>query len=535
MNSPTDQGSQIAPCLSPNEEFAEEDIWREAESDEPQSNPPAPEDGESVFEQGFAESLPRPADSPFLEEALTLGSLGLRVLPVREASKKPRQRRWQDKATSDQRAIKKWPRGWRQGNLGMATGRGVIAVDVDRKNGGLETLKQLTAMHGPFPPTAEALTGSGGLHFLFRVPGNCVIGNKVNWERGIDIKGENGYIVVEPSIHPDTGKEYIWGQHPRQGIAEAPPWLLGKLPRQKARPRRRVTREASTASTEHGRPPGAWREGDHTRLLKEMKEKFPISGRGHRHLQMVRAVGSLVGREYEEGMIVGVMMDWWEFFYAQGLTGTDRPDMEAELAACLGSTRRNDKFAATRGDAWHRRRYRKIQLSEEQRQLMKARIVTDESGSRSLGTDSGRGPSPSPSPSLHTCKSVTQIDRCLCNSDDEAYFVEALIVHVTHKRLNINEVVIKMTDDQIRQIAAERRGEAWRPWDNKQMERLKSKYISRPEKPATRFELLAMIQAGQRSHAGHGGTPSQYESTGIERLLTPKARRNSVCTPTHAA
>ena len=92
-----------------------------------------------------------------------------------------------------------------------------------------------------------------------------------------------------------------------------------------------------------------------------------------------------------------------------------------------------------------------------------------------------------------------------------------------------------MTDDQIRQIAVERRGEAWRPWDNQQMERLKSKYISRPEKPATRFELLAMIQAGQRSHGGHGGTPSQYESTGIERLLPRKARRNAVCTPTHAA
>ncbi len=181
MNSPTDESGQIAACLSPDEEFVGEDIWREAESDEPPLIPPGPEDGEAVEEHGIAERLPQSADSPFLKEALALGSLGLRVLPVEGASKKPRQKRWQDKATSDRRVIKGWPKGWRQGNLGMATGRGVIAVDVDRKNGGLETLDRLIASHGPFPPTAEALTGSGGCHFLFRVPGKRVIGNKAKY------------------------------------------------------------------------------------------------------------------------------------------------------------------------------------------------------------------------------------------------------------------------------------------------------------------------------------------------------------------
>jgi len=250
-----------------------------------------------------------------------------------------------------------------------------------------------------------------------------------------------------------------------------------------------------------------------------MKEKFPIGGRGHRHVQMVRAVGSLVGREYEEGMIVSVMMDWWEYFHAQGLTGTDRPHMEAELTACLGSTRRNNKFAVAKGDGWHRRRYRKIQLSEKQRRLMKASIVTEESGSRSLGTDSGRRPFPPPSLTPHTCKSVTHIGNCLCKSEDEAFFVEALIVHVTHKRININESVIKMTDDQIRQIAVDRRGKEWRPWDNQQMERLKRKYISRPEKPATRFELLRMTRRGCPRRGREPAIPSEYEATGIAVLL----------------
>src|SRR5208337_555492 len=258
-------------------------------------------------------------------------------------------------------------------------------------------------------------------------------------EPGIDIKGERGYIVVAPSIHPDTGLEYFWHQHPREGIADAPPWLMERLLGQKdqkaglrstvlQKPNaastrvRRISKAAhtsvrhkvKTASPAQGNLPGAWRTGDHAKLLNEMKQKFPISGRGHRHGQMVRAVGSLVGREYDEGMIVSVMMDWWEFFYAQDLTGTDRPHMEAELAACLGSTHRNNKFTVGRGDDWHRRRYRKIQLSEKQRRLMKASIVTDKSGSRSLGTDSGYRPRPH----THTCKTVTHIENRVCKSDD---------------------------------------------------------------------------------------------------------------------
>ena len=54
------------------------------------------------------------------------------------------------------------------------------------------------------------------------------------------------------------------------------------------------------------------------------------------------------------------------------------------------------------------------------------------------------------------------------------------------------------------------------------MDRLKSKFVSRPDRPATRFELLRMTRRGQRSHGGHRGTPSRYEPTGIERLLTPQ-------------
>ncbi len=90
----------------------------------------------------------------------------------------------------------------------MATGGGLFVVDVDPRNGGTESLTRLIATHGPFPRTAEAHTGADGRHFVFVAPRNASSGIGLNLEPGIDIKGERGYIVVAPSIHPDTGLEY---------------------------------------------------------------------------------------------------------------------------------------------------------------------------------------------------------------------------------------------------------------------------------------------------------------------------------------
>lgn len=77
-----------------------------------------------------------------------------------------------------------------------------------------------------------------------------------------------------------------------------------------------------------------------------------------------------------------------------------------------------------------------------------------------------------------------------------------------------------MTDGQLREIAADRLPR-WRGWDNKQMDRLKAKYISRPGKPAARYELLRRVDPGAPPKGSVPGTPSMYETTGIEPLLKP--------------
>ncbi len=118
-----------------------------------------------------------------------------------------------------------------------ADGRNVIAIDIDTKNGG--TLEALTQNRCWPTATASAITPSGGTHFLLRLAGNQRVRTRIGLIKGVDLIGEQGLIVVEPSAVDD--KEYVWVSHPAQGIAPAPAWLLNDLRRGdwSARPARR--------------------------------------------------------------------------------------------------------------------------------------------------------------------------------------------------------------------------------------------------------------------------------------------------------
>ena len=99
--------------------------------------------------------------------------------------------------------------------------------------------------------------------------------------------------------------------------------------------------------------------------------------------------------------------------------------------------------------------------------------------------------------------------------------MEAVIVHVTHKR-SIGESPVSMTNEQIAEIVAERHPDV-SVKHPKTFEELKRRYITREKdgKPASRFELLREIRKGERKPGQSIGIPSDYETTGILRLLTP--------------
>ncbi|WP_306345207.1 bifunctional DNA primase/polymerase [Rhizomonospora bruguierae] len=104
------------------------------------------------------------------------------------------------------------------GLLAVRTGSvaGVAVVDIDPRNGGQVDPDLM-------PPTRATRTGNDGWHLWYRHPGGP-LGAKVAGRAGVDVKADGGYVVVPPSIHPDTGRPYRWaGDRP---IAAMPPALV---------------------------------------------------------------------------------------------------------------------------------------------------------------------------------------------------------------------------------------------------------------------------------------------------------------------
>ncbi|MHB8954084.1 MAG: bifunctional DNA primase/polymerase [Pirellulaceae bacterium] len=128
--------------------------------------------------------------------------------------KHPVGRKGVNEATTDEAVIRRWFATQRDYNLAIATGNasGIVAVDVDPRNGGIQSLAQLKDKlaedpHRSVLPAVQE-TGGGGKHLVFRHPGGSV-GNKIGVLPGIDIKGDGGYIVVDPSRHA-SGNVYRW-------------------------------------------------------------------------------------------------------------------------------------------------------------------------------------------------------------------------------------------------------------------------------------------------------------------------------------
>lgn len=144
-------------------------------------------------------------------------------------------------ASGDPETIHGWWRRWPTANIGLATGgpSGVWVLDVDGADGE-DSLAALEVEHGPLPQTAEALTGGGGRHLLFRYDPRRPLANRVRFAPGLDVRADGGYIVLAPSLHIG-GRRYAWevSSRPDQvAVAEAPAWLyavIADAPRANAR------------------------------------------------------------------------------------------------------------------------------------------------------------------------------------------------------------------------------------------------------------------------------------------------------------
>lgn len=117
-------------------------------------------------------------------------------------------------------------------NIAIATGKvsGIFVIDIDNKNGvsGSDSLRELEREFGTLPHTVEVLTPSGGRHLYFKYVDG--IGCRTALCKGIDIRGDGGYVVAPPS--EIDGKHYEWevtSLPSETQIADAPKWLIDLL------------------------------------------------------------------------------------------------------------------------------------------------------------------------------------------------------------------------------------------------------------------------------------------------------------------
>jgi hypothetical protein len=142
-----------------------------------------------------------------LESALTyLQKFQFSVIPVRP-DKKPNVK-WEpyqkERASADQ--LRTWWAKNPKANIGLVTGElsGIVVVDVDDPDGGMQALSEyLTTAKTP-----TARTPRGGLHLYFKAPEKCPP-NATGCPKGVDFRGEGGYIIAPPSIN-GVGKSYEW-------------------------------------------------------------------------------------------------------------------------------------------------------------------------------------------------------------------------------------------------------------------------------------------------------------------------------------
>ena len=133
-------------------------------------------------------------------------------------------------ATSDPDVIKVWWKKWPWANVAILTGSpsGIIALDIDPKNGGDNSINDLTDKYGPLPHTVIAITGSGGQHYIYQHPGYQIKNSVSKIAPGVDIRGDGGYIIATPSHHI-SGNSYEWEASSEPGmvpIAPIPEFLL---------------------------------------------------------------------------------------------------------------------------------------------------------------------------------------------------------------------------------------------------------------------------------------------------------------------
>jgi hypothetical protein len=193
-------------------------------------------------------------------------------------------------ATTDEATIRRWWGLFPKANIATRTGIKRTVLDVDPAQGGNESLAALEAKHGPLPTTATTLTGGGGKHrHLVPVPGLRNSAGKI--APGLDIRGEDGYVLLPPSNHVSGGTylDDIFAPLNETPLAEMPSWLV-------------TLAKAPAASNGNG----------HQRTADEWADKLTGVPMGHRRAAALEIAGHFLGLlgPAREAEVTGILLGY---------------------------------------------------------------------------------------------------------------------------------------------------------------------------------------------------------------------------------
>lgn len=145
---------------------------------------------------------------------------GFGVFPLRPNGKRPNCPHGLNDWTDNPEDVRKWWAKHPNDNIGIACGTpsgGLLVLDFDvdeeKEKDGLATIYEWERAHGELPETAVAITGRGGMHYLYRTD-RTNIHPSVNHELSVDVRSDGSYIVAPPSVH-ENGRKYEWQDSPR--------------------------------------------------------------------------------------------------------------------------------------------------------------------------------------------------------------------------------------------------------------------------------------------------------------------------------
>ena len=162
-----------------------------------------------------------------LAAALAYASAGIHVFPLAPRSKTPfiparNGGHGLHDATTDLAVIRGWWAANPTANIGLRTGISCDVIDLDGEEA-VDALDQARdgreQLRGPVVATGH------GFHRYVKATG---LGNRAGILPDVDFRGQGGYVVAPPSVHPN-GYRYRWINPLREELASAPDWLIQLL------------------------------------------------------------------------------------------------------------------------------------------------------------------------------------------------------------------------------------------------------------------------------------------------------------------